>query len=60
MPNLGDLKVEIRPATKEYPRYTVIVFKYKHDSIRDEDYWVNQEVRTYHTRALAESFAARF
>lgn len=52
--------VEIRAATKEYPKYVVLVKVLKFDTIRQEEYWVTKEVREYRLRADAEKFAARF
>jgi hypothetical protein len=57
---MNKIKVEIRPASKSYPKHTVIVFEFKFDSIRQESYWVKKEVRTYRLRSDAEAFAARF
>ncbi len=56
----NQIKVDIRPATKEYPKYVVMVREFKFDSIRQESYWVTKEVREYRLRRDAEKFAARF
>lgn len=54
------IKAEIRPATKEYPRFTVIVRELKFDTIRQSEGWVAKEVKTYRLRSDAETYAARF
>lgn len=54
------IKAEIRSATKEYPKYVVMVKEFKFDSIRQDSYWVTKETREYRLRADAEAFAARF
>lgn len=56
----NQIKVDIRPATKEYPKYIVMVREFKFDTIRQESYWVTKEVREYRLRRDAEKFAARF
>ena len=56
----NQIKVDIRPATVEYPKYVVMVREFKFDSIRQESYWVTKEVREYRLRRDAEKFAARF
>lgn len=53
-------KVDIRPATKEYPKFVVLVHVLKFDTIRQEEYWVTKQVREYRLKADAEKFAARF
>lgn len=54
------INVEIRSATKEYPKHVVMVKEFKFDSIRQESYWVLKEMREYRLRSDAEAFAARF
>ena len=56
----NQIKVDIRPATKEYPKYIVMVREFKFDTIRQESQWVTKEVREYRLRRDAEKFAARF
>ncbi len=58
MPN--QVHVDIRPATKEYPKHVVIVRELKFDTIRQETYWVTKEVREYRLRSDAETYARRF
>ena len=55
-----NIKVEIRPATKEFPKYLVMIHEFKFDSIRQESYWVMKETKTYRLRSDAETFASRF
>ena len=55
-----ETRVEIKPATKEYPKYVVMVRVLKFDTIRQEEYWVTKQVREFRLRADAEIFAARF
>ena len=55
-----ETQVDIRPATKEYPKYVVVVRVLKFDTIRQEEYWVTRQVREFRLRADAEKFAARF
>ena len=55
-----ETKVTIKPATKEYPKYTVQIQVLKFDTIRQEEYWVTKQVREFRLRADAERFAARF
>jgi hypothetical protein len=57
---MNEIKVEIRPATKEYPKFTVLVHEFKFDTIRQESYWVTKQVKTYRLRSDAEAFAARY
>ena len=57
---LGDINVEIRPATKEHPKHVVLVKELKFDTIRQAEYWVTTNVREYRLKADAETFAARF
>ena len=57
---MSKIKVEIRPASKSYPKHTVVVHEFKFDTIRQESYWVTKEVRTYRLRSDAETFASRF
>ena len=57
---MAKIKVEVRAATKEYPKYVVMVKEFKFDSIRQDSYWVVREVKEYRLRADAEKFAARF
>ncbi len=52
--------VEIRPATKEYPKYQVMVKTLKFDTIRQSESWVVKEVKEYRLRADVEKFARRF
>lgn len=52
-------KIEIRPATKEYPKHQVLVFHLKFDTIRQEEYWVLKVLKAYRLRADAEAFAKR-
>ena len=55
-----ETQVDIRPATKEYPKHVVVVRVLKFDTIRQEEYWVTRQVREFRLRADAEKFAARF
>lgn len=55
-----ETRVEIIPASKEYPKFRVQVRVLKFDTIRQEEYWVTKEVREYRLRSDAEKFAARF
>lgn len=57
---MNKIKVDIRPATKEYPKYVVVVHEYKFDSIRQASFWVTKEVREYRLSKDAKAFAARF
>jgi hypothetical protein len=57
---MNKIKVDIRPATKEYPKYVVIVHEYKFDSIRQDSFWVTKEVREYRLFKDAKAFADRF
>ena len=57
---MNQIKVYIRPATKEYPKHIVTVHTLKFDSIRQETYWVLTKMRAYRLRSDAETFAARF
>lgn len=52
--------VDLRPATAQYPKHVVIVKEFKFDTIRQDWYWVTRQVREYHLRSDAETFAARF
>jgi hypothetical protein len=54
------VQVRILPATKLFPKYTVIVYVLKFDKIRQESYWVTEKVRTYYLKSDAEAFASRF
>lgn len=54
------IRVDVRPATKEYPKYIVMIKELKFDTIRQEEYWVTKEMREYRLRADAEKFAKRF
>ena len=54
------VRVEVRPATANYPKHTVLVFELKFDSIRQETYWVLRKVRGYRLLADAKIFANRF
>jgi hypothetical protein len=55
-----DTRVEIRPATKEYPKYQVLVFEMKFDTIRQSSGWVLKMCKEYRLRADAETFATRY
>ena len=55
-----ETSVSIRAATKEYPKYVVIVRVLKFDNIRQDTSWVTKEVREYRLRADAEKFARRY
>ena len=55
-----NIKVEIRPATKEFPKFVVMIHEFKFDSIRQESYWVMKEAKAYRLRSDAETFASRF
>ncbi len=57
---MNKVKAMIRSATKEYPKFVVLVKEFKFDTIRQESYWVTKEVREYRLRSDAEAFAARF
>jgi hypothetical protein len=57
---MNEITVEIRPATKEFPKFLVMVHELKFDTIRQETYWVLKESRTYRLRSDAETFASRF
>jgi hypothetical protein len=57
---MNEITVEIRPATKEFPKFLVMVQELKFDTIRQETYWVLKESRTYRLRSDAETFASRF
>lgn len=57
---MNEIKVEIRPATKEYPKHVVLVKELKFDTIRQDNYWVTKEVREYRLRSDAEKYAERF
>ena len=57
---MNEIKVEIRPATKEFPKFIVMVKELKFDTIRQDSYWVTKEVREYRLRCDAETFAKRF
>lgn len=56
----NEVKATITPATKEYPKYRVMVHELKHNTLRGDTYWVTREVREYRLRSDAEAFAARF
>lgn len=56
----NETKAEIRPATKAYPKYVVLVKEFKANTLRGDSYWVVREVREYRLRSDAEAFAARF
>lgn len=51
---------EIRPATKEYPKFVVMVKEFKHNTLRGDSYWVVRDVREYRLRSDAENYASRF
>lgn len=55
-----ETQVDIRPATKEYPKYAVVVRALKFDTIRQEEYWTTRWYREFRLQADAEKFAARF
>jgi hypothetical protein len=57
---MENIRVEIRPATKEYPKYSVMVFELKFDTIRQAQGWVLKKMKTYRLRSDAETFAGRF
>ena len=57
---MNEITVEIRPATKEFPKFVVMIHEFKFDSIRQESYWVMKETKTYRLRSDAETFAKRF
>ena len=57
---MNEIKVEIHPATKEFPKFIVMVKELKFDTIRQDSYWINKEVREYRLRSDAETFAKRF
>lgn len=57
---MNETKVEIRPATKEFPKFMVMVSELKFNTIRQDSYWVVKAVRTYRLRSDAEKFASRF
>lgn len=57
---MNEIKVEVRPATKEFPKFLVMVHELKFDTIRQETYWVMKEAKTYRLRSDAETFAKRF
>lgn len=54
-----ETKVEIRPATKAYPKYVVLVHVLKFDTIRQDTYWTLKEAKEYRLRKDAEMFASR-
>jgi len=56
----NEVKATITPATKEHPKYTVMVQELKYNTLRGDTYWVTREVREYRLRSDAEAFAARF
>jgi len=56
----NEIKVDIRPATKEYPKFIVLIRELKFDTIRQETYWVTNTVREYRLRSDAEAYARRF
>ena len=55
-----NIKVYIRPATKEYPKFLVMVHEMKFDTIRQSTGWVLKEAKAYRLRSDAETFASRF
>lgn len=57
---MNEIQVEIRPASKSYPKYVVVVREFKFDTIRQESYWVTKAVKEYRLRSDAEAFASRF
>ena len=57
---MSKMSVEIRPATKEYPKYIVMIKELKFDTIRQSEGWVVKELREYRLRSDAETFARRF
>lgn len=52
---IGDVTADFVPNTF----YTVIVKKYKFDTIRQEAYWVTIHTRQFKTRVAAQSFIDR-
>jgi len=59
-PKLGDIKVDVRPPTKDWPKWTVVVRKFKFDSIRQESYWVTIKVKSYTRYSDVMVFASRY
>ena len=57
---MNEVKAEIRPATKEFPKFLVFVKELKFDTIRQQTHWVTKEVRNYRLRSDAETFAKRY
>lgn len=57
---MNPTRTELRLATKEYPKYLVLVFEYKFDNIRQESYWVLVKMHEYRLRSDAEKFKARY
>lgn len=57
---MNEVKVELRLASKTFPKHQVFVREFKFDTIRQESYWVTKEFRQYRLRADAEAFALRF
>ena len=57
---MNKIRAEIRPATKEYPKYIVMIKELKFDTIRQSEGWVVKELREYRLRSDAETFARRF
>jgi hypothetical protein len=57
---MNDIRVELRLASKTFPKHQVFVREFKFDTIRQESYWVTKEFRQYRLRADAEAFASRF
>jgi hypothetical protein len=54
-PKLGTIKANLMNSEKP----TVQVRVFKHDSIRNEDYWVNKGIKTFKTMELAQAYADR-
>jgi hypothetical protein len=57
---MNKIRAEIRPATKEYPKFVVMIKELKFDTIRQSEGWVVKELREYRLRSDAEKFARRF
>lgn len=57
---MNKIRTELHNATKIYPKYQVLVFEFKFDTIRQESYWVLILVKEYRLRRDAELFRSRF
>ena len=57
---MDNIRVELRPATAQYPKFVVLVHEFKFDTIRQESYWTCKTVKEYRLRKDAETFAKRY